>query len=206
MEDMKIVELFINEDDIDGLTAMSFVEFPALEQNMFYFKKDIRNNYMMAKIDEEQGIIVSPALIPDKKIFRYDFINDEEYYVYFSKETIRKASEMFLKENRQINVTEQHNIPVKGVYLIQSWIVENEHDALITKYGFSKEDIPIGTWAVSYKIENEDIKNKIKSGEINGISIEAFFSEKLDASMYKEVNNIIKILDKADFKYGKSQV
>lgn len=197
-KELKTIELFISEDDIDGLQAMSFVEFPAIEQNLFYFNKQKKNNYMMAKVDEEQGIIVSPALIPDKKIYRYDFITDEEFYVYFSRETVRKAAEMFLKENKQINVTEQHEVPVKGVYLVQSWIVENEHDALITKYGYSKKDIVPGTWAVSYKIENQDIKDKIKSGEINGLSIEAFFSERLDASNMRILNKIKELLEKTD--------
>lgn len=187
MAKIKEVELIINDEDLDMISAMGFVDMPAIEQDLFYFNSD-RNNYVFGKLDEEQGIIVSPALIPEKRIFRYDPISNEEYNVYFSEETISKLSQNFLKSGNHINTTEQHVNPINGVHLIYSWIVANEHDALMTKYGF--KNIPAGTWAVSYKIENEDIKEKIKSGEIGGISIEAWLSEKFDKHLHTMIHQV----------------
>lgn len=184
MAELKEVELFVNDDNIDMITAMGFVDYPAIEEDIFYFN-DNKNNYVFAKpIDKEEGIIVSPALIPEKRIYRFNPYTNEEYNVFFTADTIRKLSQTFLINNNQNNITEQHLNPTNGIYLIYSWIVENQQDPIITKYGF--KDIPDGTWVVSYKIFNEDIKAKIKSGEINGISIEAWLSEKFDSHKMDE--------------------
>jgi len=187
------IELVVNDENEDFLSAMGFVDMPAIEQNLVYFNKG-KQNYTFGKIDEEKGIIVSPALIPEKRIFRFNPETNEEYYVYFTEETIRTLSQNFLKQGMSKNVTEQHETPVDGIYLIYSWIVENQEDPLITKYGF--KNIPNGTWAVSYKIENEDIKEKIKNKEIGGLSIEAYLSEKfskidLDKQKIEEIKSLL---------------
>jgi len=186
------IELVIDDENKDFLSAMGFVSSPAIEQPLIYFNKE-KNNYVFGKvIDEEEGIIVSPALIPEKRIYRYDPVTNEEYYVYFSAETIKTLSQNFLISGNHINATEEHMNPIKGVHLIYSWIVENQQDQLMTKYDF--RNIPDGTWVVSYKIENEDIKNKIKSGEITGVSIEAWLSEKYDNKSEKQDD--LKLIEK----------
>lgn len=196
MAELKDIELFINDENIDMITAMGFVDYPAIEEEMFYFKDDKRNNYIFAKpIDNEEGIIVSPALIPEKRIYRFNPYTNEEYNVYFTADTVRKLSQTFLINNNQNNITEQHENPTNGIYLIYSWIVENQEDPIITKYGF--KNIPNGTWVVSYKIFNEDIKSKIKSGEIKGISIEAWLSERFDShKIYEDEARLQELVDK----------
>jgi len=190
--DMMEIELIIGDENKDFLSAMGFVSSPAIEEKLVYFKNE-KNNYVFGKVvDEEQGIIVSPALIPEKRIFRYNPLTNEEYYVYFSKETIKKLSQNFLISGNHINATEEHENPIKGVHLIYSWIVENQQDQLMTKYGF--KNIPDGTWVVSYKIENEDIKQKIRNGDITGVSIEAWLSEKFDSK--SQVDKDREILEK----------
>jgi len=182
------IELVVEDEDKDFLSAMGFVSHPAIEVPMVYFNKE-KQNYVFGKtVDEEQGIIVSPALIPEKRIYRYDATTNEEYYVYFTEETVRKLSQNFLISGNHINATEEHMNPIKGVHLIYSWIVENQDDQLMTKYGF--KNIPNGTWAVSYKITNDDIKKKIKSGEITGVSIEAWLSQRLDEHMKIDADKI----------------
>lgn len=197
---LKEYELYIDENSIDTIDAMGWVDYPAIEQNLYYFNKK-RNNYTFSKINEEKGIIVAPAMIPEKRIYRYDPYTNEEYNVFFSKETVRRASELFLIRGKHINNTINHIYPVDGLYLIHTWIVENQYDPIITKYNY--ENIPDGTWVLSYKIENEDVKDKIKNGEINGLSIEAWLSERLiDDNMEKireELkNNIRDILVKME--------
>jgi hypothetical protein len=193
MKKLEEVEL-INNDEDDGITAMSFVEFPAIEKQMVYFGEN-RTNFSFGKEVEEQGIIVSPALIADKRIYRYDPISNEEYYVYFSEQTIRQLSQKFLMSNNFQNNTEQHEEQVEGISLIYSWIVENQDDQLMSKYGF--KDVPNGSWAVAYKIDNQAIRDKIKSGEISGLSIEAFLTEKYDKhntpeqTQYEQIKEIL---------------
>jgi len=181
----KIVELVI-ADDSEELTidAISLVTSPAIEQDFVFFGKD-KNNLTLAKIDEEKRMLVSPALIPNKQIFRYDPNTDSNYYVYFSKETVRQASELYLKHNNHHKATYQHEDRVSGVLTIESWIKEGEQDKS-KLYGF---DLPDGTWFVKMKIENDEMWNKIKDGELKGLSIEGYFINKMEKMGKQQFSN-----------------
>ena len=172
----KIVELVIS-DDSEELTidAISLVTSPAIEQDFVFFGKE-KNNLTLAKIDEEKRMLVSPALIPNKQIFRYDANTDSNYYVYFSKDTVRQASELYLKHNNHHKATYQHEDRVSGVLTVESWIKEGDMDKS-KLYGF---DLPDGTWFVKMKIENDEMWSKIKDGELKGLSIEGFFVNKFE--------------------------
>jgi hypothetical protein len=183
MNTTKIVELVIDEDSQElAIDAISLVSAPAIEENWVFFGKE-KNNLTLAKVDEEKRMLVSPALIPDKQIFRYDPNTDSEYYVYFSKDTVRKASELYLKNNNHHKATEEHSERVSGVLTVESWIIEDTKTDKSTLYGFS---LPKGTWMVKMKIENDDLWQKIKSGELKGLSIEGYFTNKFEQMQKKE--------------------
>ena len=172
----KIVELVIS-DESEELTidAISLVTSPAIEQDFVFFGKE-KNNLTLAKIDEEKRMLVSPALIPNKQIFRYDANTDSNYYVYFSKDTVRQASELYLKHNNHHKATYQHEDRVSGVLTVESWIKEGEQDKS-KLFGYN---LPDGTWFVKMKIENDEIWNKITDGELRGLSIEGFFVNRFE--------------------------
>ena len=119
------------------------------------------------------------ALIPDKSIYRRNEKGDE-YYIYFSKETVRKASELFFKRSNHKNATYEHKQPIEGMTIVESWIVENTKQDKSALYGLN---LPVGTWAVSMKVDNDEIYEKAKNGEVKGFSIEGYFADKLDMSM-----------------------
>lgn len=172
----KIVELIIDENNEElAIDAISLVTEPAIEQDFVYFNK-AKNNLTLAKIDEEKGLLVSPALIPNKSIYRYDADTNQEYYVYFTEATVKKASEMYLKHNNNNNATYQHESKITGVHTVESWIVENPEMDKSKLYGY---DLPKGTWFVSMRIENEEIKQQIKEGVLRGLSIEGYFVDKV---------------------------
>tara|TARA_R100000541_G_scaffold6308_1_gene13811 strand:- start:1100 stop:1729 length:630 start_codon:yes stop_codon:yes gene_type:complete len=171
-----IIELIIAEDNLDlTISAISLVTTPAIEENFVFFNDDKKMNLTLAKIDEEQRCLVSPALIPNKQIFRYDADTDSEYYVYFSKETVKAAASLYLKHNNNNNATYQHEEDVLDVHTVESWIKEGDNDKS-KMYGY---DLPDGTWFVKMEILNDDMWAKIKSGELKGLSIEGFFVNKL---------------------------
>ena len=171
----KIVELVIEENnEMLAIDAISLVSAPAIEQDFVFFGKD-RHNLTFAKVDEEKRMLVSPALIPNKQIFRYDPNTDSEYYVYFSKDTVRKASELYLKHNNHHKATHEHNERVSGVLTVESWIKEGDSDKS-KLYGY---DLPNGTWFVKMRIDNDDLWQKIKEGELRGLSIEGYFVDKM---------------------------
>ena len=171
----KIIELVIEENNQElAIDAISLVSAPAIEQDFVFFGKD-RHNLTFAKVDEEKRMLVSPALIPNKQIFRYDPNTDSEYYVYFSKDTVRKASELYLKHNNHHKATHEHNERVSGVLTTESWIKEGDSDKS-KLYGY---DLPNGTWFVKMRIDNDDLWQKIKEGELKGLSIEGYFVDKM---------------------------
>ena len=180
-----IRELVISDDSEElAIDAISLVSSPAIEQDFVYFGKE-KNNLTFAKVDEEKRMLVSPALIPNKQIFRYDPNTQAEYYVYFSPETVRKASELYLKHNNHHKATYEHQDRVSGVLTVESWIKEGDMDKS-KLYGY---DLPDGTWFVKMKINNDELWNRIKDGELRGLSIEGYFTDKMEAMSEKTPTN-----------------
>jgi hypothetical protein len=193
MTPTRIVELIIADDSQElAIDAISLVTSPAIEQDFVFFGKE-KNNLTFAKVDEEKRMLVSPALIPNKQIFRHDPNTDSDYYVYFSKDTVRKASELYLKHNNHHKATYQHQDRVSGVLTVESWIKEGDQDKS-KLYGY---DLPDGTWFVKMKIENDDLWQKIKGGELKGLSIEGYFTDKMEKMAEKKATSeeILKALN-----------
>ena len=185
MKETKIVELVISDDSQElAIDAISLVTSPAIEQDFVFFGKE-KNNLTFAKVDEEKRMLVSPALIPNKQIFRHDPNTDSDYYVYFSKETVRKAAELYLKHNNHHKATYQHQDRVSGVLTVESWIKEGDMDKS-KLYGY---DLPDGTWFVKMKIENDELWQKIRSGELKGLSIEGYFTDKMESMSETQPTN-----------------
>jgi len=183
MKATKIVELVIADDSEElAIDAISLVTSPAIETDFVYFGKE-KNNLTFAKVDEEKRMLISPALIPNKQIFRHDPNTSSDYYVYFSKETVQKASELYLKHNNHHKATYQHQDRVSGVLTVESWIIEDSKLDKSTLYGFS---LPVGTWMVKMHIENEELWEKVTSGELKGLSIEGYFTNKFEQMNKKQ--------------------
>ena len=172
-----IVELVIDDDSEElAIDAISLVSAPAIEQDFVYFGKE-KNNLTFAKVDEDKRMLVSPALIPNKQIFRYNPNTDSEYYVYFSPETVRKSSELDLKHNNHHKATYEHQDRVSGVLTTESWIIEDPKMDKSRLYGY---DLPKGTWMVSMKINNDELWSKVKDGSLRGLSIEGYFTDRME--------------------------
>jgi len=201
MKETKIVELVIADDSQElAIDAISLVTSPAIEQDFVFFGKE-KNNLTFAKVDEEKRMLVSPALIPNKQIFRHDPNTDSDYYVYFSKATVEKAAFLYLKHNNHHKATYQHQDRVSGVLTVESWIKEGDSDKS-KLYGY---DLPDGTWFVKMKIENDELWKKIKDGELKGLSIEGYFTDRMEAMSEKQPSNeeILKALNEIITKSNK---
>jgi hypothetical protein len=171
---MRIVELIIDEnDEASGIDAISLVETPAIESNFIALNK---HELLLKEIDSEKRILMGPALIPDKSIYRRND-NGDEYYIYFSKDTVRKASELFFKKSNHQNATYEHERKIDNMTIVESWIVEDPKKDKTALYGM---DVPAGTWMVSMKVDDEKIYNDAKEGTIKGFSIEGYFADRYD--------------------------
>lgn len=168
MEKRKVVKCVIDEEGRLGITAMGLVDMPAIEENWIALSK-----MQLSAINDERRMLYGPALIPDKEILRYDE-KGEPYYVYFEKETVQKVAHQFFKKNLQHTTNLQHEIPVTGVTVVESWLKEGKNDKSIQ---LGLPELPDGTWFIGTKVDEEYVWNDVKEGKIKGYSIEGFFNE-----------------------------
>ena len=171
---MRIVELILDEEQEDaGVEAISVVESPAIESDFVALNSE---EIKLAEIDKEKRILLGALLIPNKPIYRTG--DEGEYYIFFSKDTIVKASQMYLKNGYQNNSTLEHDQALNGLTLVESWIVESETQDKSRKYGLN---VPIGTWMGAVKVNNEEIwQEYVKTNKVKGFSIEGYFADKME--------------------------
>lgn len=193
---MNIIELIIDEEAfITGIQAISVVEQPAIEEDFIALKEE--KKVELKSIDDEKRILMGAALIPNKPIYRRD--GEEEYYIYFSKDTVRKASELFFMSGNQNKATLEHQVDIEGLTAVESWIIEGEQDKS-RLYGM---DLPVGTWMVSMKVNNDEIWNDwVKTGKVKGFSIEGYFMDKVNMS----ADSVEDIQKEADDAYAQEKL
>ena len=168
---MRIVELILDENSVEGIEAISIVENPAIEEDFIALKNE---EVQLAQIDKQ--LLVGALLIPNKPIYRRR--GEDEYYIYFSKDTIRKAAEMYLMKGNQNNSTLEHQHSLNGLTLVESWLVEDETHDKSRKYGLN---VPVGTWMGVVKVNNDEVWNDyVKTGKVKGFSIEGYFIDKME--------------------------
>jgi len=146
---MKIVELILDENqDASGIEAISIVENPAIEEDFVALKSD---EIKLAEVNKDKKILMGALLIPNKPIYRNN--GEDEYYIYFSKDTVLKASQMYLTKGNQNNSTLEHQHSLSGLSLVES----------------------------SVKVNNDEVWNDyVKTGKVKGFSIEGYFADKME--------------------------
>jgi hypothetical protein len=188
----KIFELLV-EDETDFISAISLVEMPAIEEPFLYFNNE---EIKFSKIETEKRMLIGPVLIPEKHILRLE-ADGTPYKVYFSKKTVAKLAQNYLKNKLTDSATIEHgDKKVKGVHLVESWIKESKLDKS-NNYGMGS--LPEGTWMGMFYIDEtpdgEKIWNDyIKTGKVKGFSVEALVTHKLiKASQHyldKDINDL----------------
>tara|TARA_R100001480_G_scaffold968_3_gene2876 strand:+ start:954 stop:2573 length:1620 start_codon:yes stop_codon:yes gene_type:complete len=190
---MKIVELILDEnDELNGIEAISIVESPAIEED-FVALKDAQD-IELKKIDEEKQILLGPILIPNKPILRKG--QEDNYYIYFSRDTVRKASELYLKNGNQGKSTLEHQHSINGLTLVESWIVEDKKKDKSQLYDM---DVPLGTWMGTIRVDNKEIWDEyVKSGKVKGFSIEGYFADKSETPQEKGIKDRLSEIEEED--------
>lgn len=184
-------------DDIMGeLKRISLVSKPAHEIDFMLFKNEVMK---FKAIDEEKRIVTGVALRPNLKIKKYNELG-ELYFGYFPEDVVRKAAEVFFKKGSNINNTNlEHEWEVDGVYVFESWIVEDPELDKTKTLGFS--DIQKGDWIVSMKIENDVIwNNYLKTGIIKGFSVEVRADE-MEVDEIKMIQAVLNSNKDDDWKF-----
>jgi hypothetical protein len=170
---MKIIELILGDNVFSGIEAISLVESPAIEEDFIALKSQ---EVKLAEVSNEKRILMGALLVPNKPIYRKS--GEEEYYIYFSKKTIEKASQLYLMNGNQNNTTLEHQHTLQGLTLVESWLVEDDVHDKSRKYGL---DVPVGTWMGAVKVNSDEVWDEyVKTGKVKGFSIEGYFADKAE--------------------------
>jgi len=196
---MRIVELILDEESELGIEAISVVENPAIEEDFIALKSQ---EFKLAEIDGERRILMGALLIPNKPIYRRN--GEDEYYIYFSKDTVLKASQMYLMNSKQNNSTLEHQYELEGLSLVESWIVEDKvHDKSV-KYGMN---LPLGSWVGSVKVNNDQIWNEfVLTGKVKGFSIEGYFADKMERPNDQTIKDELAQIEEEEAEYLLSEI
>ena len=134
---------------------------------------DVTQKTAFASLDEKQ-MLVGPLMKPNQLIKRMDD-NGNEYFVYFTEETIKKIAYKMMKDKLIDRVNIEHNNQdiVEDAYMVETWLVEDPTTDKANKYGFTPQK---GEWFGIYKIDNKKVWDEyIKSGKVKGFSVEGYF-------------------------------
>jgi len=190
MEKFPLIDMTIDEHEETGVEFISFVDTPAIEREWMAFNKTPRLKFAVKS--EEKRIVSGPVMVANLPIYRYDEHNGE-YYVKFSSDSIQRIVERFFKNGLTSNVNLDHSEVVEGVYMIESFIID---DRKKTPEGFS--ELPKGSWFGSFKVENDDVWKQVKDGTFRGFSIEGMFTDRAQKELDEDlINKIIKVLSES---------
>jgi hypothetical protein len=182
----RIIELLIDETIGDIVDVVSVVDMPAIEIDFMKFNSEPKQKIKFNIDNEEQRIITGPVMLHSKYIYRYDSFTDEEYYVYFSRDTVKKAMELFMKHGSTKSTNLNHESTFfDGVSVIESWI--DGERAKSTLY-----DLEPGNWFMTMKVDNDMVWEEIKAGTFKGFSLEGYFSNLIKMRKESSVENDLK--------------
>jgi len=153
-------------------------------------------------VDDEKRMVYSPLMIPNILIPRLDEDTNEKYFVKFTPSVIEKIQNLYMIEKRLDQTNYEHtDKKIESVVMVESWLVSGPSDKAY-QLGFSREDLPDGTWMGGFKVldteEGNNIwNNYIKTGKVKGFSVEGnflmnFSRVKRDEYLLDEIINIIK--------------
>ncbi|MBA9076074.1 XkdF-like putative serine protease domain-containing protein [Rufibacter quisquiliarum] len=170
-EKAPVYAISIDDTEKTGVNLISFVSRPAIEADFVALSKPAP--LLLAK-DAHKQILTGPVLVPDKKIFRLSE-DEEPFYITFSAETIEGIRNKFFKQGHTQATNHEHELPLDGNYVVESWIITDAEKDKAFALGLS--GLPVGTWMVSYHVPDADYwRDKVMTGEVKGFSLEGFFN------------------------------
>ena len=171
---LPIYDAYLNEDEIsEGISCISIVDCPAMEKEMMVFEKQ-KKPITFTIQDELQHKITSVVIRCDYPIYRVDEFG-KEYYIRFNREVIDQLAEKYSKDGLLNRVSVQHNGELLSDIVMTEMYIKNTEKG-INPVGF--EDIEDFSLFATFKINNEDVWNRIVNGEFGGLSMEVMLDVK----------------------------
>ena len=178
-------------DEMEGIFAISLVDYPATQSNFVYFNEDKAIQKFSIQ-NEEQRIVSGVVMLANTPIYRRD-ANGAEYYILFSEETIRLMAEKMLKDNNQNQVDLYHNGEMIGSVNLLELFIKDSQKGIVPTY---LEDVPDGSLVATYKVRDDKVWEAIKSGKLRGFSLAGIFGMSKEDSEEKDLQEILSQLKK----------
>ena len=185
MTKLPIYNAFVT-DSAEGIVRISLVDFPAVESNWVAFNKEQKKlSYSIE--NEDERMILGVVMRADFPIYRRDD-DGYEYYIMYDKDTIKTMAEKLMVDGYQNRIDTMHNgNEVDGVNLLQLFIKDTEKGINPTNF----EDIEDGSLFAQYKVENDEIWEKVKDGTFQGFSLEGYFTVEKQNKLEKNNKSIM---------------
>lgn len=181
--ELPIYRMTVDEVD-EGVSFIALVEQPAIERPFMAFNKKFRFSET-----GEQRVLTGPMMLADTPIYRQDKERGE-YYVIFDAATIRKIVQKYFKQGNHHNVNAEHAVPVDGVFMFESYLIDRNRGVVPPK-GY--EDVPDGSWFGSFKVDNDEVWNNRDS--FTGFSVEGLFGLEKESDLEVELSALAKDID-----------
>jgi len=152
-----------------GMFLISLVDDPAVEANFQAFSNEKTLTFKVE--NEEKRIVTGLVMAANRPILRVD--GDGYYYIMYDSDTINLMAERFLAMGLANSVDTMHNFEIEpNVFLREMYIKDSERG--ISPKGF--EDVEDGSLFATYHILNDEVWEKVKSGEFKGFSLAGVFN------------------------------
>lgn len=168
---MNIYRVSIDDDNL-GMEMISLVHYPAIEKNFIAMSKQEKEDMSRIRMsfNEERHEVTGPMVLNGIPIYRFD--ERGEYFIVFDGDTIRKMMTRYFRSGFSNRTSIEHDgNELEDMVMIESYAKDSGRG--IVPHGY--DDVPDGSWFVTYKVFNDDVWKRIKSGEVLGFSLEGFF-------------------------------
>ena len=173
--------------------AISLVDEPAVDSNFIALSKQKPMDFKIQ--NEEKRMLYGVALRADYPIYRR--YGDDEFYLTFGKDAIRRLMTKFMKNFAQKSWTTDHMNFAEGLTVVESWIVEDEKNDKANALGI--ENFSEGSWCIGVKVDDDELWESVKEGRWSGFSVEAWVDmEEIEREIKNK--NIEKMAKKSKFE------
>lgn len=164
---------------------VSLVKDPAIESTLLKFNNE--TSEVLHFTNDEKKIVYSVAMIPNKLIFRKD-VKGKPANVFYSAETIEKFQQDYFRTNANSGTNINHqSFNTEGIFPFESWIVGDDNRAELLGL-----NAPKGSLVMGFKIDNPEVWNEIKAGNLDGLSVEGnvIFEQQTNIQMTKDKDSL----------------
>lgn len=162
------------DDEGTGIMCVSLVTDPATQVDFVTFK-EAKEMQKFAIDDKSEHIVKGVIMLADTPIYRRTETGFE-YYILYSKETLKLMAEKMIMDGvgSKVNIQHQDGTDVDGVNLMELYVIDRENG--ISPSYFS--EVPDGSLIGSYKVNNDKVWEMIETGDVLSFSLEGIFNVK----------------------------